>query len=117
MPLALSRDMVLVCAPMPSRNDRGPILSDVDRWGNHIRVRCSWCRTTRFFLPADMQTLFGDIEIDHLDRKLTCGKCGRRDYVHVNSISLTAQQKANTTLRRLEKIKMVRRVGWRDEKM
>lgn len=109
--------MFLVCSPMPAPNDRGPILSDAHAWGHHIRVRCSACRITRFFLPEDMLTLFGDIEVHHVERKLHCDRCGGKDYVSATGVSLAANQKAGMTLRRLERIKMVRRVIWRDEKM
>ncbi len=76
-------------------------------------VRCYNCFTKRWFEPADLIKLMGDLDTDELDGKMVCVKCGTNS-TRGETRSLTARERQTIRVRRLKEIKMVRRVIWTD---
>lgn len=89
-------------------------LSDAHDIGQLIRINCGLCNTKRWFVPGDLVQVLGNLDID-IAGKLLCVKCVRKDYTRAESHNLTGSERQGVRLRRLQEIKMVRRVIWRDE--
>ncbi len=102
---------------MPSRDNHGLFLSDAQRLGLVIHVSCAYCRTTRYYDPADMRMLLGNVEVDKLRARLKCEDCGKRDYVEVIGRDLPAFEKNGKTMRKLSSIQIIRRPVWKDVPM
>lgn len=89
------------------------MLTDVERNGSLVMASCVGCSPTRWYHPADLLTLYGDMPAQNLERIMRCGACGQVMNVRVRSPSAEELQKLR--MRRLDKIWWVRRVSWRDE--
>lgn len=83
--------------------------------GQLVRVVCQHCRITRYFYPADLRELMGDIGVDRIEGKMTCQQCGSREWLEAHFDSLTAVQRQKLPVRKLVRIKTIRRAVWRDE--
>ena len=90
-------------------------LSDANDTGQLVRIACSWCNITRWYKPGDLTKLFGDVDCDHVERKMVCQKCRKRQYMTAKFVHLSAQERNTIRLRLLQEIRYVRRVVWRDE--
>jgi len=88
-------------------------LSDADRNDMLIRVRCPYDKRERWFLPAELRQVYGDIEVDDLVFPLKCTRCGSLSEVKGEVPPAAERQKI--TLRRLVEVRYVRRAKWRDE--
>ena len=101
----------------PPRYRSNWTLMSAERTGQVVRVSCHLCRARHHYLPQDMLTLFGDIDIDELEQRLRCGACGRKDYVQVKLWVPSAEERQALTLRRLVRVQTRRVPIWRDEEM
>jgi hypothetical protein len=88
------------------------MLSEAAKTGSLVEVRCSGCSPPRWYLPADLITLYGDVPCLNLDRMMRCEKCRR--YLSVKVTMPTAEERQNIRVRRLDRIWWVKRVSWRD---
>ncbi|WP_416355592.1 hypothetical protein ACLNGM_15240 [Aureimonas phyllosphaerae] len=112
-----NRPNVLYPFSMPPRDNHGLFLDDAQRLGLVVEVACNFCRTTRYYSPADMRVLLGNVEVDSLRRRLKCEDCGKRDYVEVIGKDLPAHEKNGKVLRKLTSIQVLRRPVWKDVPM
>ncbi|WP_185982803.1 hypothetical protein [Aureimonas mangrovi] len=70
-----------------------------------IRITCFLCRTPpRLYWLTDMIRLVGDREVDSMRQRLKCAKCGKRDYIEVEGVSLQASEKQGAVVRHLLRI-------------
>lgn len=105
-----------VLMPEEYRTKRGlqPLmLSDAVRNGTLLRIRCVGCSPAKWYEPSDMIKLFGNIPALNLEREMKCEACGGHPYVEVRSV--TAEERQQIKMRRLDRVWWVRRVCWRDE--
>ncbi len=114
------RRPLLLSGAMPEstgRRRRGPAwrLSNAHAVGQLARIRCGHCRISRYYEPADLQQLFGDVEIDQVVRRMRCERCGLQDYLNATLEMPTALERTSIRIRRLAGVRMVRKVVWRDE--
>jgi hypothetical protein len=106
---------------MPESNNgkrkRGGVhpLSKAAEIGQLVRVTCAFCRIVRHYQPSDLQELIGDVDVDGIQGRMRCEKCGRRDYMAAVFLFPTARELAEIRVRRLVGIKMIRKVIWRDD--
>jgi hypothetical protein len=85
------------------------------RAGQLVRITCQFCRITRYFEPADLEQVLGDVAFRQALGAMRCEKCRRRDYI-VGALTIpTAEERAAIRLRRLVDVRYVRKVIWRDE--
>ena len=91
-------------------------LSDSERNGQIIRVTCKYHRKDRFYRPADRKELFGDIQADDLARRMRCDQCGGSGRVDVGTVSPSVAELGTITICRLDRVRWVRQIAWRDEK-
>lgn len=89
------------------------MLSSAAQQGSLVKARCAGCSPTRWYHPADLVKLYGDVPATNLESLMHCGACGARLCVDVTSP--TAEERQAIRLRRLDKIWWVRRVSWREE--
>jgi predicted metal-binding protein len=79
-----------------------------------VGVRCGHCPGKRFYYPADLIQLLGNVECFHLETLMSCERCHRGDEISARVfIPLAERQKMK--LRRLVAIKIKRVPVWRDE--
>ncbi|BDA82482.1 hypothetical protein Sa4125_00240 [Aureimonas sp. SA4125] len=84
--------------------------------GQVVTIGCNLCRTSHHYLPADLRTLLGDIDIDTIPRRSTCEACGRRDYLRIRVWSpVLPEERAGLVVRRLQWVVTIRRPIWREE--
>jgi hypothetical protein len=89
-------------------------LADVHRLGYLVRITCRYCKTGRNYVPDDLRTLFGPIEVDDVPYQMRCAKCGKRHTLEIETLSPSAADRQTMIIRRIDKIAYVRRVTWRD---
>lgn len=104
----------ILIMPEPYRPNRGLppfMLSAAAKNGSLVKASCVGCSPPRWYLPADMIRLFGDIPAINLERKMRCRACGADMDVRVTSPLPEERQKIR--LHRLDKVWWVRRASWR----
>jgi uncharacterized Zn finger protein len=75
-----------------------------------VEARCVGCSPTRWYEPADLITLYGDIPAMNLKYLMRCQHCGTEMNVQVTTP--TAYERQQIVVRRLEKVWWVRRAKW-----
>jgi hypothetical protein len=95
---------------------QGFALSDAHALGRIVRVGCGYHKTARFYRPADLKEIFGDIQVDDLATRMYCEKCGSPGYAQIDCLSPSIAELQTMTIRRLVRIKWERRLIWEDEK-
>src|SRR5262245_48494106 len=90
-------------------------LSKAHDAGQLVRVRCQHCNIRRYYEPADLQRLIGDVGVDQVAGGMRCENCHKTEWLAATFCHLSGAERAAVHVRRLAKIKMVRRVTWRDE--
>lgn len=88
-------------------------LTDAARNGVMIHVRCPYDKRERLYLTADLIKAFGNMEVDDLDRKFKCSRCG--SLVTIKTMLPTASERQGIILRRLVDIVTIKRPVWRDD--
>jgi uncharacterized Zn finger protein len=89
------------------------MLSAAVRNGSLVEARCGGCSPARWYHPADLIRLYGDVPALNLERLMHCGACGSLMSVRVTTP--LAEERQKIRLRRLDRVWWVRRVSWRDE--
>ncbi|MGE0282962.1 MAG: hypothetical protein AB7P20_20425 [Rhizobiaceae bacterium] len=87
-------------------------LSDADRNGVLVHVRCPYDKRQRLYVVADLIKAFGDMEVDDLDRKFKC-RCGTP--VAIKTMLPTASERQSIKLCRLVDIVTIKSPVWRDD--
>jgi hypothetical protein len=82
--------------------------------GQIVRVRCGGCRRKRYYLPEDLQRLFGDVDVNVLHRRMRCESCNAKE-ISVEVFIPVASERARMTIRRLVEIRVRRVPVWRDK--
>lgn len=90
-------------------------LSNAHEVGQLVRVQCGLCNVKRWYQPSDLKEIFGDVEAEMVASRMTCERCGKNDFMHVETLNPSARERQGIPVRRLAEIKVVRRVVWRDE--
>ncbi|TGQ46939.1 hypothetical protein EN859_004700 [Mesorhizobium sp. M00.F.Ca.ET.216.01.1.1] len=83
--------------------------------GQLVRVQCGLCNVKRWYQPSDLREIFGDIEAESVGSKMSCERCDKNEYMHVEMQNPSARERQGIRVRRLAEIRVVRRVIWRDE--
>ena len=95
---------------MPESNSqRGGIiwrLSKAHEVGQLVRVRCGYCLGWRYYMPADLQRVLGDIEVQRIPYRIRCERCNRGDQMTAEVFIPVAAERARMTVRRLVDIKV-----------
>ena len=100
----------------PPRGNRGLHLSECHDLGLVVWMRCNFCRgDARFYEPADLEKLLGDVELDSLRGKLRCAGCERDEYLDVGKRRIAELERTGTVIRRLVRIQ--RRPVWREDRL
>lgn len=99
------------------RRKRGSVwkLSNAHEVGQLVHVQCGLCSVKRWFQPGDLKEIFGDIEAELVGSKMSCERCGKHEFMHVETQNPTARERQGIRVRRLAEIRTVRRVVWKDE--
>ncbi|RWE82523.1 MAG: hypothetical protein E5W28_00835 [Mesorhizobium sp.] len=90
-------------------------LSNAHEIGQLVLARCGLCNVKRWYMPGDLREIFGDIEAELVGSKMSCKRCGKNEYMHAETQSLSARERQGIRVVRLAEIRMVRRVIWKDE--
>ncbi|RWB18797.1 MAG: hypothetical protein EOS28_30855 [Mesorhizobium sp.] len=90
-------------------------VSNAHEVGQLVVVQCGLCNVKRCYQPSDLREIFGDIEAELVGSKMSCERCGKHDFMHVETQNPTARERQGIQVRRLAEIRVVRRVVWKDE--
>lgn len=91
-------------------------LSDAAKIGNRLaRIRCRYCKLTRFYRLEELRTVFGDIECDDVPYQMRCSNCRGDRTLDFSLENPSAEEMQRITVRRVERIYYFRRVIWKDE--
>lgn len=100
----------------PSRYDRQRRLCDAHNAGQYIKVRCGLCHgPTRYYYPADLMRLLGDVPVIALQALMRCEKCGHKQYLDIDVVKASAAERAAFKVRRLVEVKVKKLPVWREE--
>ncbi len=91
-------------------------LSHASQHGALIRVTCKRHNNTRYYRPGDLLQLFGDVPVDDLEYRMRCEQCEPGSRPEVEPAYPSIAELEAMTVRRLDGVRWVRRITWRDEK-
>lgn len=86
-----------------------------DDAGQVAGIRCARCSVTRYYKPAELREVIGNVTIDEVLEKVRCQECKSRDWMSAHLIHPTGEQAHTIRYRRLVEIRWEKRVSWRDE--
>jgi hypothetical protein len=89
-------------------------LSKAHDSGQLVRVGCVHCSVKRWYAPADLQWLLGDIPADAI--RMRCERCKKTEWIRASFERPSAAERQAIKLRRLAEVRTVRKVVWRDER-
>lgn len=90
-------------------------LSRAHNVGQIVGVRCGHCPGKRYYHPADLMQLLGNVECCHLEMLMKCERCQRGDEISTQVFIPLAEDRQKMKVRRLVAIKIKRVPVWRDE--
>ncbi|MEI9408122.1 hypothetical protein [Mesorhizobium salmacidum] len=82
--------------------------------GQVALIRCRNCNIKRFFKPAELREVYGNVPIETLRGRMTCQMCRTSESIDAELLHLVGEESVSVRYRRLVGIKFVR-VIWRDE--
>lgn len=119
MPITSGSGFVVSTMPEQNPKNRPPngswTLSRAHDVGQIVGVRCGHCPGKRFYQPADLMQLLGNVECYSLEVLMKCERCGRGDEISATVFIPLAEERQKMKLRRLVAIKIRRVPVWRDE--
>lgn len=62
----------------PHRDSQNAKLLAAHEAGQFVRASCRACKVTRFYLPADIENVFGNLNAFELDGRFRCQNAGKR---------------------------------------
>jgi hypothetical protein len=99
----------------PRRRTLIVLLSWAHARGHLVQVGCGFHSGVRYYVPDDLIRLFGDVDVQSLERKMKCSRCGRGDNMEVDLRLPSAAERQRMTIRRLVDIRVKRIPVWRDD--
>jgi hypothetical protein len=63
------------------------------------------CPGWRYYEPADLQRLLGDIDANAVERRMKCERCGKGDSMQAEVLIPVAAERTQLTMQRLVTIK------------
>jgi hypothetical protein len=90
------------------------LLSSAHDAGQLVRVSCHRHDDARYYRPADLIQIFGDVDVNRLDQSMKCELCGRQD-LDIDVRLPSAMERDRIKVRRLVEIKVTKRPVWREE--
>jgi hypothetical protein len=111
--LTAQGNVLFLFLPKQNRDKRGLppfMLSSAVRNGSLVEARCVGCSPLRWYHPADLILLYGDVPAIRLMR---CGRC--RSLLNIKVTSPLTEERQKIRLRRLDRVWWVGSVSWRDE--
>jgi predicted metal-binding protein len=104
--------------PEPSRTPRTYVpwtLSKAHDTGQLVCVSCGLCPGKRYYRPADLKVVFGDMDAHSLAPFMKCERCGKKDYMRAELVTPIGEEAVRIKVRRLVRIKTKRVPVWRDD--
>lgn len=105
---------------MPEQPDKWPkgvawTLMHAQDAGQVAGVRCGHCNIKRFYKPAELREVIGNVTIDQVRKKIRCQKCGKQEWMSAELFHPSGEERQVMRFRRLIEIRWERRVVWVDE--
>ncbi|QPC94731.1 hypothetical protein [Mesorhizobium sp. INR15] len=83
--------------------------------GQAAKVRCGLCSVTRFYKPAELREVYGNVTIREIGQKMRCMKCDKGEYMDADLLVPLGAEAISIKYRRLVRIEFLRHIVWRDE--
>ncbi|RJT23002.1 hypothetical protein D3227_39150 [Mesorhizobium waimense] len=74
-------------------------LSNAHEVGQLVLVRCGLCNVKRWYQPSDLREIFGDVEAELVDSKMSCERCGKNDFMHAETHNPSARERQGIRVR------------------
>jgi len=105
---------------MPEQPEKWPrgqawTLTHAHDAGQVAGIRCLRCSVTRYYKPAELRDVIGNVTIDDVREKVRCQQCKSREWMSAQLFHPTGKQAHTIRYRRLVQIRWEKRVIWRDE--
>lgn len=102
----------------PKKGKNAYTLEHARQFYEVAEIKCRYCKTVRYFAIADLKVLFGDIECDDVVYQpgWNCEQCNRDAGFEFELKKPSAEERQKMVIRRIEEIKYVRKIKWRDER-
>ena len=93
-------------------------LADAEKHAQFAKIHCRYCKTVRYFFLRDLRRLFGNIECDDViyRQHWRCATCKKTGTLEFDIEDPPADKRQAMVIRRLERIEIIRKPVWRDEK-
>lgn len=91
-------------------------LADAAKNNTYASIKCTYCKRTRYYLVADLKTVYGAIECDdvvHVTR-MRCRRCDGKGSLDFSLGGPPSDIADKAWFRRIESIEYVRRVKWKE---
>jgi hypothetical protein len=92
-------------------------LAAASRNSQFARLRCRYCKIERYYLIADLITVFGNVECDDMlyMRDWRCTSCKERNTLDMQIGDPSAAVRQQINIRKIDRIEYVRKINWTDE--
>lgn len=80
-----------------------------------LRVQCHSCRRVSYYRPEDVIQLFGDVDVNSLQRRIKCGRCRSNNFLHIETFQPAGSDLSGIRVRRLVGIKLLRVPIWKED--
>ncbi|KUM26705.1 hypothetical protein AU467_20485 [Mesorhizobium loti] len=82
---------------MPEQPEKWPrgaawTLTHAHDAGQVAGIRCARCNVTRYYKPAELREVIGNVTIDEVRDKVRCQKCGSREWMSAQLFHPTGEQ-------------------------
>lgn len=83
--------------------------------GQIARISCGHCNIKRYYKPAELREVVGNVTIDEVRKHARCQTCGKKEFMQADLFHAYGQELVTIRFRRLVQIRWEKRVIWRDE--
>lgn len=91
---------------MPEQPEKWPrgaawTLTQTQDAGQVAGIRCARCSVTRYYKPAELREVIGNVTIDEVRVKVRCQECESREWMNAQLFHPTGEQAHTIRYRRL----------------
>lgn len=90
-------------------------LSDANRDGMLVKIKCHACCITHCYRPADLITICGDVQLAEIAGFFRCESCGSKVTLSADWLTALGGDLNGLRIRRLVGVRLVRVFDWEDE--
>ncbi|MCV3767149.1 hypothetical protein [Rhizobium sp. TRM95796] len=90
-------------------------LSDANTDGMLVKIKCHACSITHCYRPADLITIYGDVQLDEIAAFFRCEAYGRKAFLSADWLTAQGVDFGGIRIRRLIAVRLVRVYDWEED--